>query len=94
MLGFGRGEEITDRERIVAFATLSGFFRVFENQFCDHREGNFSESVWRGHRANIAINAQNPHFDEFLGDRRGLFSEEFVAFVDGLVSQNSPNVAS
>jgi hypothetical protein len=77
----------------VASATLSGFFRVFENQFCAHQEGNFSESVWRGYSANIAWNVQQTNFNEFWEDRRGLFSEEFVAFVDELASQNSPNVS-
>ena len=94
MLALVRGEELTDRDRLVASATLSGFFRVFENQFWAYREGNFSESVWRGYRANIAFNVQQPHFDEFWGGRKGLFSEEFVTFVDNLASQNNPNVSS
>ena len=93
IMGVLRGGEINDRERLVAFAALSGFFRVFENQFCAYQEGNFSESVWRGYRANIAFNAQAPYFDEYWSDRRGLFCEELVAFVDDLASQSSPNVS-
>lgn len=86
MLALVRGEDITDRERVVASATLSGFFRVFENQFWAYHEGNFSESVWRGYCANIAFNVQQPHFEEFWRDRKGLFSSEFVAFVDQLAN--------
>lgn len=93
--GYGllKGEDLSDRDRLAASQCLSGFFRAFENQFWAYREGNFSESVWLGYRANIIWNAQQSHFKEFWGDRRGLFSEEFVAFVDDLASKNSPNVS-
>lgn len=94
MFALTTGEEISDRDRAVASATLSGFFRVFENQFWAYQEGNFPESVWRGYRANIAFNVQQAHFNEFWADRQGLFSEEFVEFVAHLASQGNQNLSS
>jgi hypothetical protein len=84
----------TDQDRALAYATLSGFFREFENQFWAYRENNFTDSVWRGYKTNIAFNVEMPHFNEFWDDRGRLFSYEFAEFIDGLASAGRTDVAS
>jgi hypothetical protein len=87
LYAFLRGDDINEKERVVAGQALSGISRAFENQYFSHIEGDFSESVWLGYRTNIAWSVQQPGFAKYWDDRRALFSAEFVAFIDELIRQ-------
>jgi len=81
-----KGDDLSPLDRLAAAQVLSGAFRAIENQYVAYKEGNFSESVWQGYKQNLIWNVSQANFKEFWTDRRSLFSAEFAAFVDELIS--------
>lgn len=94
VMTFIKGGELNEKDRFSASQWLAGGCRAFENQYLAYLEGDFSESVWLGYRANITWNAQQPGFPEFWNDRSHLFSAEFIAFVDELISDTDTDTDS
>jgi hypothetical protein len=85
-----RGEAITevDRERYNHF--LRGLHRNLDNQLRQYREGYLADNIPRSVRA--ALMAEVVPIDvarELWQRTKGSFSDEYVAFVDGILSENS-----
>ena len=81
-----REDGLDELDALGASHGVTGAMRMFENQFFAYREGNFSESIWLGYRANIEFLVGQPLFPGFWAERRHLFSGDFREFIDGLIS--------
>lgn len=80
--------QYTNLESSVPEKELAGHFylravlRTYENQYHQHVDGTFDDSIWVGYRNSMAQNFASPSIREFWQAHRSLYSSEFAAFIE------------
>jgi hypothetical protein len=75
--------ESTVREtELAAHFYLRAVLRTYENQYHQHVDGTFDDSIWSGYRNSMAQSFTSPATREFWEAHRSLYSPEFAEFIE------------
>jgi hypothetical protein len=69
-------------EELCGHILRRAILRALENQFHQHRDGTFDESVWAGYLESMRRSFAVPGAGQFWEENRALYSAEFASFVE------------
>lgn len=84
---------VDEKSRARYAATLQRILRRWEIVYFYHTEGRLKAELWRSNEKALAPLTLQPGFQDYWRLRRDWFSDEFAAYIDGVMTKTGPQDA-